>query len=174
MFSVPLAVCVNGPLTTRKMPVPPLPGDSDPLLVNAPVTVPVPEAAPALMKLPVTMPLTTEVEPAAAVTGEVSAPVDATFNVAPLATVVVAAVSEPLRASVPALTPRLPVRTLPAPDSVSVPVPTLFTLSLVPAKKPPGPKVPEKVVELLFAPTFIVPAATTSPLPDRPPIVVAV
>src|SRR5437870_2580155 len=65
MLSVPLAVCVNGPFTTRKMPVPPLPGDSDPLLVNAPVTVPVPEAAPALVTAPTSDPLMMSVEPLA-------------------------------------------------------------------------------------------------------------
>src|SRR5260221_11772437 len=107
-----------------------------------------------------------EVEPAAAVTGEVSTPVVQTFSVAPLATVVLAAVSDPLSASVPALTPRLPVRTEPVPLSVSVPVPTLFTLLLVPAKKPPGPNVPEKVVQLLFAPTFMVGPATANPVPE--------
>src|SRR5438270_13737557 len=114
----------------------------------------------------------TEVDPPAAVTGEVSVPAAPTFSVAPLATVVLAAVSVPLSASVPALTPSVPDKTEPVPVSVRVPVPTLFTLALLAPRNPPVPNVPEKVVELLFAPTFIVPLATTRPVPDKPPRVV--
>ena len=86
MLSVPAAVCVNGPLTTWKMPVPPLPGDSDPVFVKEPVTVPVPEAAPALVTAPASDPLMMSVEPLAALTPPVKVPpAPQHSSVAPLA-----------------------------------------------------------------------------------------
>src|SRR5258708_26278420 len=86
MLSVLVPVRVKGPFTIWKIPVPPLPGDSEPLLVTAPVTVPVPDSAPALVTLPVTAPLTIVDDPVEPVTAPVSAPPARMLSVAPLAT----------------------------------------------------------------------------------------
>ena len=78
-------------MTTLKIPGL-LPGDSDPLLVNAPVTVPVPDAAPALVTAPTSDPLMMSVEPLAALTPPVRVPPVAILSVPPLAAVEAAAV----------------------------------------------------------------------------------
>ena len=75
-----------------KMPVPEFPGLSVPLLVTAPVTVPVPDRVPALVTFPMMLPLTIAVEPLAAAKLPVNAPAVRTLNVAPLATLLVGAV----------------------------------------------------------------------------------
>src|SRR5438270_10711635 len=142
------------------MPGPPLPGDSVPLLVNAPVTVPVPDAAPALVTFPVTVPLITVVDPAAAATAPVSAPPLRTFSVPPLATEA-GLVKAPPTANVPPLTVK--ATGVPVPVIVKVPVPTLVI--------PVAVIGPENVVDVLLPPVVNVNAPFSAPAPARLPIV---